>query len=442
MQNYLVYKVLALRIGSLNVRTLGEVGVNKSDVIDKTIARLPIYLAEFRKQGVAVCLLQECRVRGPVDINMEGYKVFFSNIPEGIRRYGVGIAIKQEWGDMVNDWKFVNSRIMWIAGCFDGVYMAFICHYAPTMDISNQELRQYGKTILIDEHYLLLSQALNDIPKKYTRRYVGGDANGRIGGVDSEVWETEMGEYIIDNQNNSNGICMLEFCKKEQFCVANSIFSQDMHGSATYRAPGEQEFTRTIDYILVQGTSLQELVNCRVVAEVDFADTDHRLVIVDIIIKRQAILAAIDTAQTKRKTTARPDYSALKNQDTKDTFNKRLVEEMAVKTLNERCRELLRFDREVQELEAGASQDCDVVEKLYLDCLECIKITTEDIVPNHGRRELSKSNWFAKNRGKLMPLIKKNVVHMQHGKQQRWVRDLSSNWEWQNGEYTTRLIRK
>jgi hypothetical protein len=74
---------------------------------------------------------------------MEGYKVFFSNIPEGIRRHGVGIAIKQEWGDMVNDWRFVNSRIMWIGGCFDGVHMAFICHYAPTMDIGNQEMKQY-----------------------------------------------------------------------------------------------------------------------------------------------------------------------------------------------------------------------------------------------------------------------------------------------------------
>jgi hypothetical protein len=178
---------MAFRVGTLNVRTLGEEGVGRVDDVAKTVARLPLYLEEFSRQNLKVCFLQECRVRGPVETHMEGYCCFFSNVPEGPRHHGVGIVMKKDWAEMVTAWKYISGRIMWVAGCFEGVNMAFICHYAPTMATSYLELKEHGNMVSIDEHYRQLSQALQDIPKEFDRVYLGGDANGRIGRVDREV---------------------------------------------------------------------------------------------------------------------------------------------------------------------------------------------------------------------------------------------------------------
>jgi len=300
--------------------------------------------------------------------------------------------------------------------------MAFICHYAPTMATSYLELKEHGNMVSIDEHYRQLSQALQDIPKEFDRVYLGGDANGRIGRVDREVWDAELGAHITDTHHNGNGIAMLEFCKKEQLVIANSVFSQKVHGSATYRAPGESEYTRTLDYIMTPARHLGELVACHVLGGVHFDETDHRLVVADFRISMDHQRRGVGVIRVKGVRKVRPDYIVLKTDDVREQFNEYLQSEMDIQGLEERCRvQPLVENREINadgrdDVESVALTDNNIVDTLYQDCLNCIKVATAAVVPNQRRCRISEDNWFAKHRVDLLPLIERKKQHSMHCK--------------------------
>ena len=102
----------------------------------------------------------------------------------------------------------------------------------------------------------------------------------------------------------------------------------------------------------------------------------------------------------------------LKTDANRGQFDDYVHAEMGITNLEERCRAQLesitsRTDIEVGQLESNAKEDGDMVDALYADCLECIKIATTAVIPNQGRGVHAKTNWFAKYRDKLMPLIDK-----------------------------------
>jgi hypothetical protein len=93
---------------------------------------------------------------------MHGYTCFFSDMPQGkgdgkIRRiHGVGIMVCDEWVGQVSRVVKVNERIMWIAGEFQGVYMAFIaaCIYSRGLQCDTWGYG-YGHMEICDWHTLI-----------------------------------------------------------------------------------------------------------------------------------------------------------------------------------------------------------------------------------------------------------------------------------------------
>ena len=281
---------LRFHLGTLNVRTLGDSAATSVDEGNHVIARLPIFVQQLKQANVAICCLQECRVPEACIIeSVEHYVVFCSHatIVRGGRYHGVGIALKKEWREDVQFWRIISSRLVVLAGCFDGIKIVIICHYAPIMATGERELSLNGQMGSCEDHYAALAQVLADIPLEYCRRFVAGDANAMVGNVDEDIWRLQLGPYIQDAKWNHNGIHMLNFCFKEGFWVANSLFDQAANGSGTYRAPGQREYSKTLDYILVRVERREEITACFVWPEDGmYAFTDHRMVVADIEIRQ------------------------------------------------------------------------------------------------------------------------------------------------------------
>ena len=141
--------VTKLRVGGLNVRTLSIAGTYCD--ADRFTARLPEYLYAFRKQHLDMVVLLETRVPSKDTFVQGDYVCICSGLREleneksekkrRKREDGVMIAVKKEWEDSITHIEKVSHCIMWIAGCFDGVSMAFLGHHAPTQAITDAEMR-------------------------------------------------------------------------------------------------------------------------------------------------------------------------------------------------------------------------------------------------------------------------------------------------------------
>jgi hypothetical protein len=249
----------------------------------------------------------------------------------------------------------------------------------------------------IETHYDQISAAIQNIPKRFTRIYIGGDANGRVGGVEKEVWDTEIGMHIRDSEYNSNGISLLQFCKEERLCVANSMFSQDKYGSGTFHMPGTDEYTKALDYILVPVIGMHEIKECRVLGEVHFPLSDHRMVFAEVHITNKRKVKA----STQIKTQKTPDYRALKVVEIRDEFNVKYRELLTVKEITRRC------EIEMEAMRNGASGDSNVVESLYLDYMECLQQASVISLPKKPKSEVAKNNWFTKYKSTLIPFIER-----------------------------------
>ena len=165
-----------------------------------------------------------------------------------------------------------------------------------------------------EEHYTALAQVLAELPLEYSRRYIAGDANAMVRKVDEDSWRAQLGPYIQDEKCNDNGIQMLTFCCREGFCVGNSLFDQSANGSGTYRAPWCREYSKTLDYILVQSDQREEMTACFVWREDELYDlTDHRMVVADIKIRQRGVR---DRGTRYDKKTRKPmtiEYKSLKD---------------------------------------------------------------------------------------------------------------------------------
>ena len=187
---------------------------------------------------MAICCLQECRVPDACIIESVGHYVVFcssATIDVGGRNHGVGIALKKEWREGVQFWRIISPRLVVLAGCFDGIKIAIICHYASTMATGARELSLTGLMGSSEDHYDALTKVLADLQVEYGCRYIAGDANAMVGNLDEDIWRSQFGPYIQDDKRNNNGIHMLNFCFREGFWVANSMFDwfRNLSGSRT-----------------------------------------------------------------------------------------------------------------------------------------------------------------------------------------------------------------
>ena len=160
-----------MKIGCINVRTLGGTfseGGNR-DMKDE-LKKLPVFLYEFGRLSLQIIVMSETRTEEQ-KVCMHGYTCFFSDMPQGkgdgkIRRiHGVGIMVCDEWVGQVSRVVKVNERIMWIAGEFQGVYMAFIAAYAPTLDKGRG--MSEGDISVTEKFYSLLEEVYDGIPAVY-----------------------------------------------------------------------------------------------------------------------------------------------------------------------------------------------------------------------------------------------------------------------------------
>ena len=174
---------LRFRLGTLNVRTLGDSALNSVDEGNQVIARLPLFVEQLKLANVAICCLQECRIPEVCIIeSVEHYVVFCSsaNTDGRGRNHGVGIALKKERRENVQLWRIISPRLAVLAGCFEGIKIVIICHHALTMATGDRELSLTGRMGSCEEHYTALAQELAELPLEYSRRYIAGDANAMV----------------------------------------------------------------------------------------------------------------------------------------------------------------------------------------------------------------------------------------------------------------------
>ena len=101
-----------------------------------------------------------------------------------------------------------------------------------------------------------------------------------------------------------------------------------MIGSETYRAPGQREYSKTIDYILVRVEQREEITACFVWPEDEmYAFTDRRMVVADIEIRQgrtnRETRYRIGTVSGTRSP-ANIEYKSLKEAETFHAFDTQL----------------------------------------------------------------------------------------------------------------------
>jgi hypothetical protein len=289
-------KLSSLTWATSNVRTLGFHAVQSIDkrVQNQHFDKFPLAVLEATNRNLELVCLQEVRYPEHGSFSKDGYTLHYSGLPIGYKRsHGVGILLTDELARGIAITKYISPRIMWIAGKFKGVDMAFFSAYAPTNMYSLEDKEMF---------YEQLEDQVKVVPRQY-RKYMlfGADFNARIGSKVPGLHDCTRGNFIF-GQSNENGELLLNFCERNGLFIANSTFDAKMYG--TWSHPRSSKW-HTLDYQLVPYNHRGDVTNCAVDMNVDFMSDRN-------VVKMKIILNGVEKIRsTNVKKAIKKDYGRL-----------------------------------------------------------------------------------------------------------------------------------
>ena len=253
-----------LRIASWNIRTLNFSGEEDYGSRLSPNDKRPLLIKEAKRFDLDILCLQETRLLGQGNIEMDGYVLIWSG--QDKHYSGVAILIKKHLLRDDCEIKYVSDRIIYISTFIYGQRSSIISAYAPTNAYEiDQKLEFYDN----------LQKITSAIPSKQSL-YIGADFNARVGRTKrgDDEWTKVLGNFGR-GQLNDNGQLLLEFCTQNELRICNSFFKHRYYGS--WKHPRSKTWHQ-IDHILCR-CSMSHLNSDCYVEPLAECWTDHQMVI-------------------------------------------------------------------------------------------------------------------------------------------------------------------
>ena len=151
--------------------------------------------------------------------------------------------------------------------------------------------------------------------KRSERLVVAGYINGHVGS-DRIGYEEVHGGHGV-GAPSEDGINVLDFATAYQMRILNTSYKKRNNHMVTYSSGGRET---QIDYIMLRKEHASECINCNVLPS-EAITTQHIILIVDLVVKKTRLRRA---AGRKRIIGWK-----LKDEETKETFRKNLVERLS-----------------------------------------------------------------------------------------------------------------
>ena len=227
--------------------------------------------------GIPLCAIQETKMSDTNVIPLKSdkgnnYSLYTSHCDN--KYHGVGFVVSDSLNVKFNP---VNNRLCYLILQSDNETTYIINAYAPTLPKSE-------KNPVIRENFYDELQSVLELCKKKDIIFICGDFNAKTGS-EFENYSDIMGKFGR-GKANSNGECLLEFCKRNEFILANTTFQHKMSHITTWTANFNYPNTNIpvrnqIDYILINKPHRYIINNCRSYINI-FTSSDHKPVIADL----------------------------------------------------------------------------------------------------------------------------------------------------------------
>ncbi|KAL8108736.1 hypothetical protein AgCh_024997 [Apium graveolens] len=229
----------------------------------------------LKKRHDAICE-QENKWKGAKTKEANGFKLWYSGVVTNMN--GVGIILRTQLRNNVEVIRF-NDRVMMIKLVVDVVVVNIVSAYAPHAGLGDEEEKLFWDC---------LDDLVSTIPSDQIL-YIGGDFNGHIGEhSDGYIGTHEGFGYGIRNEG---GCTLLEFALAHELVIVNSCFKKRDAHLITFKSGG---CSTRIDYFLTRRPN-KNYKDCKVIPD-EMCATQHRLLVMDIFMRRKRIVGIQETA--------------------------------------------------------------------------------------------------------------------------------------------------
>lgn len=283
-----VKKKQEMMIGIWNINTLTGKEMEIAEEMESNNLQI-LGLSETKKKG-----------RGYRQLTNK-HTLYYSGVSQERRaKEGVGIIITEEMNKNVIKYKPVNSRIIRVSIKTNdiGEVINIIQIYGPVEGAHEEEILEF---------YINLQRELDEAREDNEATIIMGDWNSRVGN-DKNRGMGCMGIYG-EPTINRNGIKMIEFCRRNDLVVGNTMWYQQIDEKYTFVAE-ERNARSLIDYFVYTQSLIKIIQKVQTKKEAE-AGTSHRLV------------------------TAQMEVSIGRNEEKKE-YSKIAIQELKKKEKNER----------------------------------------------------------------------------------------------------------
>jgi len=219
-------KVLELRIGTWNIRTLF-----------KPVA-LKCMIDEITRYKIPIVAIQEVRWLNSGSIQCGNSIILYSGLQIGRHDKGVGFVIEKAVMTQVKKIVPVNERICYIRITQKKLDLIILNCYAPTENADEDEKNNFYDT---------LEATFDALPKNCIRLIVG-DLNAQVGRETS--FGQTIGKESWNHTTNDNGHKIVDFCSSRDLIISSTYIPRKNIYKYTWSAPDGKTKSQ-IDHIII-----------------------------------------------------------------------------------------------------------------------------------------------------------------------------------------------
>ena len=291
------------KICTWNVRSMFEGGKIHNTIQEMERLKIDVMgISEMRWQGTGRCCVGE-------------HVVYYSGNDEPHHWNGVAVILNKRAANAVISVLPLSDRIIMVKLHGSPININILQIYAPTMDKPDEE---------IEEFYASIQKALRST-KKNELTIITGDFNAKVG---KGRIEDIVGEHGLGDKNE-RGDRLIQFCREEDFTIANTWFKLPNRRLYTWKSPADtvdHVIRNQIDYILINKRFKNSLTSAKTYPGADVF-SDHNPLVGQIELKLKKV------AKTKHKENL--DYDTLKDPIVREEVRKTMREKLETTTQQE-----------------------------------------------------------------------------------------------------------
>ena len=296
--------------------------------------KLHFALQECLRANLDVVCFQEVRLLNSGSINHAGYKFFWNGL-QRFKRYGVGIAIKNNSFINIDGIINISARIMAADITVKGCKIRIISCYAPTL-----------KTPLTTKQSFYRELTKLSKPEKHRKLLVMGDFNAEPSFCRRHArYDGTRPLNEESNYSNENVMLFLNYCRDKHLSILNSWFDHPLQHRVTWHHPNGNS-KKVYDYSIAESWIRQYVKDVRV--KNSYFNSDHRLVVTKL---RTPSNKAARRFVRRKKTTTKPNLKLLNDNNIKESMTEAIQTHFEHNTSPQLLNEMHRYI--VQALDKG-----------------------------------------------------------------------------------------